>query len=131
MIVKKTKQFGNFKKGINLYIPKRRQISSNIFTQICVSGAGFNAANGTYIYSQAKGYWIRNSSFEWRVGYNAGTGQARWGISAWFGATPVGESFYNNTPLATSENPPQTAWIATPSASPPTPLPTITYSTCV
>jgi hypothetical protein len=131
MIVKKTKQFGNFKKGINLYIPKRMQISSNIFTQICVSGAGFNAANGTYIYSQAKGYWIRNSSFEWRVGYNADTSQARWGISAWFmnGTIFVGEYYYNNTPLATSENPPQTEWIV-PSNFDNPPAPTIAYAAC-
>jgi hypothetical protein len=100
------------------------------YTNICVSGAGLGAANGTYVYSQAKGSWIRSSSFEWRVGYNAGTGQARWGISAWSSNFPVGDFFYNNTPLATSANPPQTGWIATVAASPPTPLPTVAYAAC-
>jgi hypothetical protein len=117
MIVKKTKQFGNFKKGINLYIPKKSTSASPaVTTNICVNGAGQGASNGTYTYAANKGYWIRASSFEWRVGYNAGTNQNRWGISAWFmGSIFVGEYYYNNTPLADSANPPLSGWVVNPS----------------
>jgi len=60
MIVKKTKQLGNFKKGINLYVPKKRIVSaapSGIpvasTSQIIVSNNGivvgvYNNGNGTY-----------------------------------------------------------------------------------
>ena len=121
------------KLGLNLSLVAKQNSSSepSVVPNICVSGAGFNAANGTYVYSQAKGYWIRQSGFEWRVGYNAGTGQARWGISAWFmnGTIFVGEYYYNNTPLATSANPPQTGWIVPANFNNP-PAPTIAYAAC-
>ena len=45
MIVKKTKQLGNFKKGINLYIPKRK-------TSAAPSGIGFPATVTSSYYGQ-------------------------------------------------------------------------------
>jgi hypothetical protein len=53
MIVKKTKQLGNFKKGINLYVPTRIRVSAApsglpvaSTTKIAISGLG--GANGSY-----------------------------------------------------------------------------------
>ena len=45
MIVKGTKQLGNFKKGINLYIPKKRRV-----WRILISDAGNTASNGEYVW---------------------------------------------------------------------------------
>jgi hypothetical protein len=73
MIVKKTKQLGNFKKGINLYVPKKRivpAVPSGIpvasTNQIVVTNAGF--FNGTYTRRSAGAELI---SF---VGFLEGTG---------------------------------------------------------
>jgi len=52
MIVKKTKQLGNFKKGINLYVPTRRIVSaapSNIpLSQANISLTGFSYTSPSY-----------------------------------------------------------------------------------
>jgi len=59
MIVKKTKQLGNFKRGINLYIPRRRSSSApsgivvataNAIVLSGITGA-YSDLNGTYIKS--------------------------------------------------------------------------------
>ena len=52
MIVKKTKQLGNFKKGINLYVPRRRSSSAPsgipVASTASVTVAGFTGGNTTY-----------------------------------------------------------------------------------
>ena len=54
MIVKKTKQLGNFKRGVNLYIPKRRSAAPS----------GINPATPTNLIitfsDQVDGYYSRN-----------------------------------------------------------------------
>ncbi len=61
MIVKKTKQLGNFKKGINLYVPTRRRVSA--------APSGIPASTPSYLtitfadqanmvcYKQGDDYW--------------------------------------------------------------------------
>ena len=46
MIVKGTKQLGNFKRGINLYVPKKR----TVVLRIVISGAGRASSNGEYVW---------------------------------------------------------------------------------
>lgn len=103
-----------------------------VTTSVCVNGAGVAASNGTYTYAADKGYWIRASSFEWRVGYNVGSNQNRWGIAAWFmGNILVGEYYYNNTPLAASANPPLNGWVVNNSFQATAgSAPSITYGSC-
>jgi len=55
MIVKKTKQLGNFKRGINLYVPKKRSepsgipvVSTNAIVLSGLIGGYFSQLNGTY-----------------------------------------------------------------------------------
>lgn len=63
MIVKGTKQLGNFKRGVYLYIPKRKTTAApsgiEVATTASVTVAGFTGdiliANGTYI-KQSTGY---------------------------------------------------------------------------
>jgi hypothetical protein len=53
MIVKKTKQLGNFKKGINLYVPTRRIVSAApagiSLTAPTIYGSGLTLDNGLII----------------------------------------------------------------------------------
>ena len=46
MIVKGTKQLGNFRRGINLYVPKKR----TVVLRIVISGAGTATSNGEYVW---------------------------------------------------------------------------------
>ena len=46
MIVKGTKQLGNFRRGINLYVPKKR----TVVLRIVISGAGTATTNGEYVW---------------------------------------------------------------------------------
>jgi len=88
MIVKKTKQLGNFKRGINLYVPTRRRVSAVPSTipltapTIYLSGLGFQdqdpyysgelkspytlVGNGIWQDSFFRGY-VEHFNFEWRV----------------------------------------------------------------
>ena len=46
MIVKGTKQLGNFKRGVNLYVPKKR----TVVLRVVISGAGTATSNGEYVW---------------------------------------------------------------------------------
>lgn len=48
MIVKGTKQLSSFKRGINLYVP-RKVLSNNNLESIQVNGAGISSLNGVYL----------------------------------------------------------------------------------
>jgi hypothetical protein len=81
MIVKKTKQLGNFKKGINLYVPRRSSgrpsgiptATTTIVNINAISSLGFEG----YFYKLEAGYWYGPEDYalgfvgvEWQVIYN-------------------------------------------------------------
>jgi len=89
MIVKKTKQLGNFKKGINLYVPRRR-ISAAPTTialgtpLLYLSGLTFPSVDGQWSYPS-----IQNPYY-WEVAVNGwlsqyGNGSILWdSYATWF-----------------------------------------------
>ena len=83
MIVKGTKQLGNFKKGINLYIPKRRSAapsgipvgSTNLINvQYTAYNRTFSLISNVYGYSVSYG---PEDEYEDRVGFDIGV-LGRW-----------------------------------------------------
>jgi hypothetical protein len=79
MIVKKTKQLGNFKKGINLYVPTRRRVSAApsgipvaTTNEILISDNTFYWGYNTYYYRQGSAgnyyYEFGNSSLQFTEG---------------------------------------------------------------
>jgi hypothetical protein len=70
MIVKKTKQLGNFKRGINLYIPKKKISAAPEPTAVLISGAEIFSSNGNYVWSGdfvngKRQYFFSNNEIYW------------------------------------------------------------------
>jgi hypothetical protein len=68
MIVKKTKQLGNFKKGINLYVPTRRIVSAAPSGIPVASTASVNIAEVPYIYFSP--FTKKLSGYEFQCNFN-------------------------------------------------------------
>jgi len=121
MIVKKTKQLGNFKKGINLYVPTRRRVSAVPSTipltapTIYVSGLSLQDKGSYYnggVYNpytlQTPGFWGDALNYN---GYVAYTTQWELYVYADSGGESTAALVATNTAPSTSL--PTTGWINT------------------
>lgn len=107
MIVKGTKQLGSFRKGINLYVPKKNvpQIEQIIW-KIAIFGAGSSEFNGEYI-------WDGTSFVNGKPRYDGDNYIIEWNGNYWILHFPNSEEVYTSPDLITwsrpiggGENPP-------------------------
>ena len=96
MIVKGTKQLGNFKRGINLYVPKKR----TVVLRVVIFGAGTVTSNGEYVWDGGSVGWENKPAYFNgfnSITYNFDNTVAYWSLYD----EVIGDSAYRSNDLIT------------------------------